>query len=132
MRRVFLVILSLLYLSVATGASIHFHYCMGELAGWSFWKNNDKQCDECGMNKKAAEEDGCCKDEFKQIKINVDQKSNTIVLTESPMPFTGHCLFAAGEIFPAEYEATVSLPEKHKPLRRSEIPRYLLNCLFRL
>jgi hypothetical protein len=34
---------------------------MGELAGWGFGYNKDKECGKCGMEKKAADDSGAAR-----------------------------------------------------------------------
>ncbi|MGZ5218454.1 MAG: HYC_CC_PP family protein [Chitinophagaceae bacterium] len=132
MKRLILAISSFLYLSTAIGANLRFHYCMGELAGWGFGYNKDKVCGKCGMAKKAAEDNGCCRDEFELVKLKVDQKSpNTVVYkfqileTELLQPFI---------IFPIDLEkreASSSLPV-HRPPRSSCTTIYMRNRNFRI
>jgi hypothetical protein len=65
----------LIYGSATMGATVHLHYCMNELVGWSLLHDEEETCGKCGM----AEEDkeGCCKDEHKHFKLKVDhQKTN--------------------------------------------------------
>ena len=52
------------------GATVHLHYCMDKFINWSLLKGGDK-CNKCGMEK----DDGCCKDENKFVKNNIDQKA---------------------------------------------------------
>lgn len=46
------------------------HYCMDRLVGTGMHETESDKCGKCGMEK----QDGCCKDESKQIKIADDQK----------------------------------------------------------
>ena len=80
MKRFILAILSILYMSSAIGASLHFRYCMDELYSWGFWLNEDKACGKCGMNENASMDRSCCKDEYKHIKLTVDQKSHKTIV----------------------------------------------------
>jgi hypothetical protein len=52
MKKLFVAILAILYLSTSTGATLHVHYCMGRLAGWGLGHNNSKTCGKCGMEKR--------------------------------------------------------------------------------
>ena len=70
MKKIVTFILALFYLSVSTGASVHLSYCMGKMVNEGLWHSGSKKCSTCGMEKK---ENGCCKDEFKQLKIDSDQ-----------------------------------------------------------
>jgi hypothetical protein len=54
MKRTLLTILAIFYLGVSSGATVHFHYCMGELVSWGLAKQAGKVCDFCGMSKTTA------------------------------------------------------------------------------
>ena len=83
MKKILVTILSLVYLTSSTGATLHLHYCMDKLVAWSFGgeKANKKSCPYCGMAKtgedkhNAKQSNGCCKDEHKQVKVDKDQKT---------------------------------------------------------
>src|SRR5438034_11541801 len=74
MKKFVVAILALFYLTTSSGATIHLHYCMGKLAEWSFGHSQSDICSKCGMEKK-DNNNGCCKDEFKQIKLVQDQNA---------------------------------------------------------
>lgn len=74
MKKFIVAILSLLYLGTTSGATVHLHYCMGELVEWALVNDSDNACDSCGMEKVKNDGNGCCKDESKQVKIDDDQK----------------------------------------------------------
>ena len=74
MRKFFISILALVYITSSIGATIHLHYCMGKLANWDIGQNISKTCAKCGMKKTDNENNGCCKDEKKFVKIITDQK----------------------------------------------------------
>jgi hypothetical protein len=65
----------LIYGAATMGATVHMHYCMNKLVGWSLHHDKEDTCGRCGMEEK--DKDGCCKDEQKHVKLKVDhQKSN--------------------------------------------------------
>jgi hypothetical protein len=72
MKKFLTALLAFLYIGTSTGAVVHLHYCMGELADWGLGYNQTKVCGECGMDEKDAT--GCCKDEHTYIKSDDDQK----------------------------------------------------------
>lgn len=76
MKKIAVILLLLIYGTATMGATIHMHYCMNELVGWSLWHGEkDKECGRCGMKEKKG---GCCKDEHKQVKLKTEhQKSVT-------------------------------------------------------
>src|SRR5512138_104862 len=75
MKKIIVAILAVLYLSTSIGATVHLHYCMGRLVDWGLWHTNSSRCSTCGMEKKHGSNDnGCCRDEHKQLKVEKDQK----------------------------------------------------------
>jgi hypothetical protein len=73
----------------SVGSTIHFHYCMNELVGWTigYNTNENKTCDRCGMDEKDG---GCCKDEYAVFKINIDQNKTILSI---------HHLFFSRELY---------------------------------
>jgi hypothetical protein len=61
-KRIYSVILALIYLIATTGATIHQHYCMGELVGFSLFDLTDQKCGKCGMEKHTEASKDCCQD----------------------------------------------------------------------
>jgi hypothetical protein len=68
MKKLFITILAVFYLGVSSGATVHFHYCMGELINWGLEQDKSTDCSNCGMDKTKA--DGCCKEQHKEIKVD--------------------------------------------------------------
>ncbi len=77
MKKFIIAILAVLYLGTTTGATIHMHYCMDKLAGWSLTHEENDLCGKCGMDKTGDEPNSCCKDEQQFLKNDKDQKSTT-------------------------------------------------------
>jgi hypothetical protein len=61
-KRTCSVILAILYFYYVVGATIHRHYCMGELVGSSLLRSNNNACEKCGMEKNTGKDNGCCKE----------------------------------------------------------------------
>ena len=105
---------------------------MGELAGWKVGHNKEKTCEKCGMETNAAKDSGCCKDEFKHIKLAVDQKAPDIA------SYQFHLVEIAALqpwiVSPAYWELRqlYSPLPVHPPLRSSCIETYIRNCNFRI
>lgn len=132
MRKALLTILAIFYLGVSSGASVHFHYCMGKLVSWGLEKQSRKVCDFCGMPKAESKKKSCCKDVEQQAKVEKSQKasqtiykfdqlSTAIILPElfvynqQPMPVK------------ITREALSNAPPDGQP-----IPVYLKNCTYRI
>lgn len=123
-------ILAVLYLGTSTGATVHMHYCMGELADWGLGHNKSKTCSNCGMEKSDEKDNGCCKDEHKFVKNDTDQKTAQvsfeliqIVATALPVSFI--------EIPAANFTTvTEENPFSHAPPRSGGVAVYVRNCTF--
>ena len=75
MKKLFLYLLSFIFIITSSGVMVNMHYCMGKLAGtsMSLVSNTTKKCDKCGMEKSKKKGKGCCHDSKKLIKNVVDQ-----------------------------------------------------------
>ncbi len=131
MKRLAALILLLLYFATSTGATIHYHYCMGEVANISLWANEEKKCGRCGMEKKETTDNGCCKDEREWIKIDDDQKASAAHFEMSKLQFDSiNIVLINSDVFTSQ--VNYSFPESKALLRSCEIATYLLNCVFRI
>jgi hypothetical protein len=127
MKKILVSILAVFYLASSVGATVHLHYCMDKFVDWSLLKGGAK-CNKCGMEK----DGGCCKDENKFVKSNIDQKvaESSIQLMQmaavaSPAPF----------IHTTEYYRTSITQENlfdHAPPRSSSVGICILNSVFRI
>ncbi len=82
MKRIFVTILSILYLASAMGATVEIHYCMGKSIGANFVHKSDGNCRKCGM--KADLTKGCCKDEHITFKTSDHQLAKTDISLPQP------------------------------------------------
>ncbi|NBR56313.1 MAG: hypothetical protein EBU05_04550 [Chitinophagia bacterium] len=75
MKKLFLYLLSFIFIITSSGVMVNMHYCMGKLAGTSMsWvSNSPKKCGKCGMEKSKKKGKGCCHDSKKLIKNVFDQ-----------------------------------------------------------
>ena len=130
MKKIFVFILSILYLSTSVGATVHFHYCMDKLVKWGLAADEASICGKCGMHK--DESKGCCKDDHKQIKLQGEQKVANFFVSEFncpvevPLEPVAHYLVAYSSSLATNY------PVSHAPPDKAVIPIYLHNCLFRI
>jgi hypothetical protein len=130
LKKVLFFILSIIYFTTSTGADIHFHYCMGNLADWSIWiRKEEKECGKCGMIKEKSS-NGCCTDEHKWIKIQDEQKNatgsylfNLMAIAEPIAP----CLISSVIDIPQINEI---LPGSHAPPIVGKIALYKINSIF--
>lgn len=131
MKRMTAFILLLLYLGTSTGASMHFHFCMGEMASSSLWGGDKKKCGKCGMEKEEDSANGCCRDEIQWIKLNDDQKTS-VPASEIPKPFPEPKNPVLLSYVLTTLEELPILLYSTAPLRSVQLPTFLLNCVFRI
>ena len=130
MKKLLIAILALLYISTSTGTMVHMHYCMGKLADWGIGHNKSKTCGECGMEKGVEKDNGCCKDEFKFIKNDKDQKTAEVGLQMLQL------LSVALPVSFIEIQSndllsvTEEIPVSHAPPRGSSVAVYIRNFVF--
>jgi hypothetical protein len=127
MKKILVSILAVFYLTSTVGATVHLHYCMDKFINWSLLKGGDK-CSKCGMEK----DGGCCKDENKFVKNDIDQK-----VAESSFQLIQMAAVTspAAFIHTTEYYVTSITQENpfdHAPPRSNSVGIYILNSVFRL
>ena len=128
MKKILVSIFAVFYLASSVGATVHLHYCMDKLINWSLLNGDGNKCEKCGMKK----DGGCCKDENKFVKNNVDQK-----VAESGIQLIQLAAVAtpAAFIYTSEYHFTTIIHEKplnYAPPRNNGVGIYILNSVFRL
>lgn len=130
MKNLQVAILISIYLSASIGATVHLHYCMGRLVDWSLFLDKSATCGKCGMSRGEAKDKGCCKDEHKKLKIEIDQKmvktaTGMIPWLEVDIPC--YCIeYPYNPAFSERYANPIS----HAPPRESGIALYIRNCVF--
>jgi hypothetical protein len=121
-------ILLLLYLLVSTGFVISVHYCMDKVDAVELGHVATKECGKCGMY--LENNDDCCKDEVKVVKMQVDQLVAKLVNADFFLPLiafnTTEHLFTP--IFNTIEKAE---PVAHGP-PLSEQDSYIKNRVFRI
>jgi len=129
MKKFVVLILAFLYLSSSVGATVHFHFCMDKLVSWGLWHDKDDKCGKCGMEKSRDKDNGCCKDEHKQVKLESDHKgAPTYLLSELVALALPAPVFEVPDInLPTVTERN---PLTHAPPRSCDIAVYIRNCVF--
>jgi len=127
-KKIIVSILAVFYLASSVGATVHLHYCMDKFIDWSLLNSVVDKCGKCGMEK----DGGCCKDENKFVKNNIDQKLAEYSIQLLQMPAVAA---PAAFIYPSEYHFTSIVQENHlshAPPRNNGVGIYILNNVFRL
>ena len=128
MKKVFALILAILYMGTSTGATLHMHYCMGKLIDVKLWhsgRDKDK-CSKCNSVKK------CCKDKHKTVKFEKDQKAVDNVIDVMHQVALGTPIslmdFRPLDIIPL----IVKFPVSNAHPRSNKVPFHILNCTYRI
>ena len=132
MKKILVAILAVMYMGVSTGATLHLHYCMGQLVGWDLGHKESDDCGKCGMKKQLSQSKGCCKDEHKQIKLDNDQKAVESAI--QLMHTSGAVLLPAYGVLPESHPVAAAIvqPVGHSPPRSSSVAIFVLHRVFRI
>lgn len=126
MKKVFALILAILYLGSTIGATVHLHYCMDQLVNWTLDDEGSK-CKNCGMEK----DGNCCKDENKFVKNGLDQsRTSAIQILQAPA-INDHISFInVDENYSFSYSNEYLT--SHAPPIKTGVDILVLNCVFRI
>lgn len=138
MKRFLTSLLAVLYLSLASGVTVHAHYCMGKLIGTSLAHagvedSGEHTCGLCGMTK-GADDGGCCHDEEASFKVSEAQKgaihapAYIMLMADVPAPLV---LTAVHTALPLR-DVAVSHWANAPPPRPPAVPIFLRVCNFRI
>lgn len=131
MKKFLASILAVLYFATTAGATVHLHYCMGKMVEQNLWHEQKKTCSKCGMEN-SQQDNGCCKDEHKQVKVENDHYASAVVF---------HSMQLASAALPVTFleipdiafsSITEENPTGHAPPRSSGIALYKRICVFRI
>jgi len=126
MKKFFAVILTIIYLSSSVGATVHLHYCMDRLVSWSL-NDEGNTCKNCGMEK----DGGCCKDEQKFFKNNLDQSViGEIQLLQAPT--IDNLVSSIGIAENLSYSLINGYLSGHAPPIHSGVEILIRNSVFRI
>jgi hypothetical protein len=131
MKKLAVVILAILYLGTASGATVNIHYCMGKFVEWGFGHSTTDKCSSCGMLKNISKKN-CCQDENKLIKLDGDHKSSEIFFSflqlSAPPFFSSYELPVAGDI----YALVEKYPVVNAPPRANAEDTFILDRSIRI
>jgi hypothetical protein len=130
MKRFIISILAFLYISTSAGATIHLHYCMGKLVTWNLRHQPADRCAKCGMKTNhKSKNNGCCRDEYKEIKTDKDHKLSQAVFSLIHLSSIAIPTSVTGLSSIFLIAITETNPVSNAP-PRSQIALYLRNCVF--
>ena len=130
MKKVFATIIALIYLVSISGASLHFHYCMGKMQNWSIGYDNSKEdCPICGMTQKK----GCCEDQHHSIQTDKQYSASTVSVSISriivePLHHSEQSTLLNNSSSLITHSYLVNTP----PGKMHNIPIFIQNCNYRI
>jgi len=132
MKKLFLYLLSFIFIITSSGVMVNMHYCMGKVAGSSisFITHASSKCDKCGMEKSKTKGKGCCHDSNKLVKNTIDQKlASSSIKTDHQFTYLNS--FENNEFkiifFPSSDSITIRY---HAPPLYSGVPDYISHCSY--
>ncbi|MFF5383314.1 HYC_CC_PP family protein [Pedobacter suwonensis] len=132
MKRILLTILAFFYLGVSSGATVHLHYCMGELVKWSLTTPDEGNCELCGMTKNATKKNSCCKDDYKQAKVDQSKKATQLVYEFKQFPAVFQHTFNSDAHQIALSALKTNTVFSNAPPERLSVPVFIRNCTYRI
>ena len=117
----------LIYGSATMGATVHLHYCMDELVGWSLWHNEKEECGRCGMKE---DKTGCCKDEHKHFKLKADHQKAAIAAFITTISTPVEIIQTTDFKFQLFLQITESYSPCHAPPDIDLTKLHVLYCVF--
>ena len=133
MKKLFVFILAVIYLSEASGMGLHLHYCMDKLVSWGLTESN-KKCFTCDHSISCAPTVGCkdcCKDELKTAKFDNANKVDQVLLTRNFPLVTVH-LFSSLEVPCIVPYTTTRANNINAPPSPYKVPIFIFNRVFRI
>lgn len=131
MKRALLAILAVFYLGVSSGATVHFHYCMDELVKLGLSQSGKPLCDSCKPARKSHEKT-CCKDDYKQAKIDNAQKTTAAAYEFKLIPAAQPAVACWSFTFVSIPIETGKAALSNAPPLKRDIPAFIRNCTYRI
>ena len=128
MKKVVASILFLIYFAVSSGLILSAHYCMDELNNTEISFTTSDTCGKCGME--TTNSNGCCRDEYKVVKIEVDQLVAKALHSNFSLPVISHV--STDYLLAPFRNFTNRNLIAHSPPLLSEQETYIENCVFRI
>ncbi|WP_127129555.1 HYC_CC_PP family protein [Pseudoflavitalea rhizosphaerae] len=135
MKQFLVFILAFIYLGSSAGATVHLHYCKGQLVDIRVGEKEKGSCSGCKAPKKAAKPcmKSCCKDEHRMLKLEKDHQQAGEVQFKFAQAFF-HILPVSYIVMPDIFlkSSAEVLPKTHAPPLFSSLRLHIQHCHFRV
>lgn len=128
MKKGFVAILAILYITLTSGVIVNVHYCMGSIASVDYGYDDHDACGKCGMKE---HREGCCHTEYNLVKLDDAHQVIPADIPSFEMPVS----IIPDEIVwidpaPAQIPATSFIYDDPPDPYSNSV--YLHNCVFRI
>jgi len=125
-KKIIAISLAVVYLSISSGVVFNIHYCMGKIATVALGQKSSNKCGKCGM-----ENDGCCHDDVKVVKIQDTQSITSFQVDFVKAQASVHSHHQPDHSSNIIALSTIVETAKSPPLK-GQIPLTIKNCVFRI
>ena len=132
MKKVFLAILTLLYIIASLGFTLKKQYCTGSMADRSVSHCISKICDKCGSEHINKKDKNCCGNENKFVKNEKDQNIPESVFHPTPSTVVALPPYFLELSFNEFTSALEVIPINHAPPPDNGVAIYLRDRVFRI
>jgi hypothetical protein len=130
MKRALAIVFTVFYFTAASGMTVHFHYCMGQLVNWGLSHEKGDRCSNCGMDKAKAKK--CCADKHQQVKIDKAQKGNQNNFQFKQISLVAVSNHPSDLLLVLPVSLVEEKPQSNAPPRIGKAPVFILNCTYRI
>ncbi|WP_158960768.1 HYC_CC_PP family protein [Myroides fluvii] len=137
MKRILVILFSVMYLFLASGFSTYQHICKGfvQQTSMAFAQSSEENCAFCSLKGKTVKEPkkNCCQDKVEVVKVKSEVQNSTFKVLQVSF-FLDAILH---RYFGAVYEFTTAPKEVLIPYLYyldliEEVPLYILHCVYRI
>jgi hypothetical protein len=128
MKKLFIILIMLVYGLSSSGMSVSLHFCCGKLDDVSFSAQKEKSCakDDESFSKKR-----CCDDKHLEFKLKSDQEPSSKWI-QAYKQLTTPLITSASYIFWQPQHQPVNELATGPPLKTPALPLFIKNCVFRI
>lgn len=126
MKKYVFILLSFLYIGIASGINLHYKYCMNRLVDVAITYDTNESCPVCGG---MHAENECCSEEQAYIKLSIDQDT-TASFCYQYIPAVTALLFDLNDSYSQTSDKEMfRCCSCRPPIPVYSEPLYLRNCL---
>ncbi len=132
MKKFFAAILTLLYVSTSTGATVYMHYCKNNLVGKGLGYHASKTCNKFKIEKTSQQGLDCCKNENKFFKSQTNEHATIAVRT---LKHTVAVALPVSYVVIPSFDISTIVNENSvspSPPETNSVAIYIRNCVFLL